>query len=80
MPEELASCPFQQIQIARVVNVVSHGAISITHPVIPAKDILRHADQFNKGIRPRNLSIEENRYRDRRNLRVWGFESAFDFI
>jgi hypothetical protein len=48
MPEEFASCPLQQIKIARVINVVSNRAISIAHPVIPAKDVLRHAHQSNR--------------------------------
>ena len=49
MPEEFASCPLQQIKIARVVDVVSNRAIGIAHPVITAKDVLRHADQCNSG-------------------------------
>lgn len=48
LPEELASRPLQQIKIAGMINVVSNRAIGIAHPVIPTKDVLRHADQFSQ--------------------------------
>lgn len=46
--EELASSPLQQIKIAGMINVVSHRAIGVAHPVIPTKDVLRHAHYFSR--------------------------------